>query len=190
MGLISTSLLPKLDSVFISPAEWEATSAVVWLRGEHDISTLPALRATLLRAIGHDDADLTLDLSEVTFIDAATVGTIVRTREFLRFWSRSLALRSPSRCALRVLELCDLADLLDPGRSEARGPAPSAPALGTWVAVPSTEPAEPKDIVLAPDSSSTLESVRDRATQTVAQMGRRHLAVANPKGSPFLNRSC
>src|SRR5665213_4418132 len=102
MGFTAPSLVPKLDSVFMSPAAWDADNAVVWLRGEHDISTLPALREILLRAIGHDDADLTLDLSEVTFIDAATVGTIVRTREFLRFWSRSLTLRSPSRFARRL----------------------------------------------------------------------------------------
>jgi anti-anti-sigma factor len=118
MGLTASPVVPKLDSVFISPAEWDPNNAVVWLRGEHDISTLPALREIMLRAIEHDDPDLTLDLSEVTFIDAATVGTIIRTLEFLRFWSRSLTLRSPSRCVRRVLELCDLVDL---GRSEATG---------------------------------------------------------------------
>src|SRR5487761_2372007 len=115
MSLTAARSVAKLDSVFMSPAEWDAINAVIWLRGEHDISTLPALHSVLLRAIGHDDADLTLDLSEVMFIDAATIGTIIRTREFLRFWSRSLSLRSPSRFARRVLELCDLADLLDPG---------------------------------------------------------------------------
>jgi len=168
MGFTAPSLVPKLDSVFMSPAAWDADNAVVWLRGEHDISTLPALREILLRAIGHDDADLTLDLSEVTFIDAATVGTIVRTREFLRFWSRSLALRSPSRCARRLLELCDLADLVDLGRSEATGSARSATALGTWVAVPATEPAKLQDISSPPKSTSIPQPVLAQATQTVA----------------------
>jgi anti-anti-sigma factor len=170
MDFVASSLLPKLDSVFLSPAEWDVSNAVVWLRGEHDISTLPALREIMLRAIGHDDADLTLDLSEVTFIDAATVGTIVRTREFLRFWSRSLALRSPSRCARRVLELCDLTDLtdlVDLGRSEATGSARSATALGTWVAVPATEPAELGDISSPPKSTSIPQPVLAQATQTV-----------------------
>jgi len=166
--LTPSSLLPKLDSVFMSPAEWDVDNAVVWLRGEHDISTLPALRSIVLRAIGHDDADLTLDLSEVTFIDAATVGTIVRTREFLRFWSRSLALRSPSRCAWRVIELCDLADLLDDGRSEATGSTRIATALSTRVAVPATEPSESADILSSRAPTSISQPMFEHAPQTVA----------------------
>ena len=167
MSLTASSLDSKLDSVFMSPAEWDVDNAVVWLRGEHDISSLPALHSVILRAIGHDDADLTLDLSEVTFIDAATIGAIIRTREFLRFWARSLTLRSPSRFARRVLELCDLADLLDPGCSKATSSARSATALGTWVTVP-TEPAEPQDIFSLSKSTGTPQPLLAQATQTVA----------------------
>jgi anti-anti-sigma factor len=80
------------------------------LRGEHDVSTVTALSETLARAIAADHADLVVDLSGVQFMDAATVGVIVRAREFLGARSRCLTLRSPSRCASRVLHLCGVDD--------------------------------------------------------------------------------
>ena len=72
---------------------------VVWLRGEHDVSTVAALSQTMARAIALDDGDLVVDLSGVDFMDAATVGVIVRARDFLELQSRSLTLRAPSTCA-------------------------------------------------------------------------------------------
>src|SRR5687768_658417 len=94
-------------------ARRDAARTVVWLRGEHDVSTVAALSETMARAIARDDADLVVDLSEVQFMGAATVGVIVRAQELLGLRSRSLALRSPSRCARRILDLCGHADLLD-----------------------------------------------------------------------------
>jgi anti-anti-sigma factor len=60
---------------FPAPA---ADRTVVWLRGEHDVSTVSALSQTMARAIALDDGDLVVDLSGVQFMDAATVGVIVR----------------------------------------------------------------------------------------------------------------
>ena len=59
-----------------------------------------------------DDADLVVDMSGVTFLDASTIGVVVRASRHLLRRSRSLAVRSPSTCARRVLQLCDLADLI------------------------------------------------------------------------------
>jgi anti-anti-sigma factor len=91
---------------------------VVWLWGEHDISTDGALWLTLATAIGLDGAGLILDLSGVEFIGASTLGLIARARDFLRQESASLTLRSPSALARRVICLCGLNDLLipSPGR--------------------------------------------------------------------------
>ena len=72
---------------------------VVWLRGEHDVSTVAALSETMARAIALDDADVVVDLSDVQFMGAATVRVIIRARAFLRLRSRFLVLRSPSECA-------------------------------------------------------------------------------------------
>jgi anti-anti-sigma factor len=112
---------------------------VVWLRGEHDVSTVAALSETLARAIALDDADVVVDLSEVQFMGAATVAVIIRAREFLRLRSRSLVLRSPSECARRILDVCGHSDLLDPRVADATPLTGPAGALGTWVVVPATE---------------------------------------------------
>ena len=114
----------------------DADRTVVWLRGEHDISTVAALSHTMARAIALDEGDLVVDLSDVQFMDAATVGVIIRARDFLRLQSRSLALRSPSICAARILALCDLGDLLEPRPELATRPPAPVGALGVLVAVP------------------------------------------------------
>jgi anti-anti-sigma factor len=86
---------------------------VVWLRGEHDVSTTAALWDTLARAIESADTDLVVDLREVEFMGATTVSVIVRAAELLRQRSRSLIVRSPSKCARRVLDLCGLVHLIE-----------------------------------------------------------------------------
>lgn len=116
---------------------------VVFLRGEHDISTITMLSETIARAIAAHDADLVLDLSRVQFMDAATVSVIVRTRASLQESSRRLVLRSPSPSARRVLGLCGFGELLDPTRppQHAVPVHAAADALGTWVEVPAVGPA-------------------------------------------------
>jgi anti-anti-sigma factor len=103
------------------------------MRGEHDASTMSALAETLARAVALDDAPLVIDLSEVQFMSSATVGVIIRTREFLEKRSRSLSLRSPPPCVLRVFEVCGLSDLLDPVTAGGAGMAAPAAPLGSWV---------------------------------------------------------
>ncbi len=93
----------------------EVDRTVVWLDGEHDIATVFDLTDTLTRAISVDDADLVIDLSGVTFIGAASIEVLLRGRSFLRQRSRSLTVRSPSRCARRVIDLCGLTDLVESG---------------------------------------------------------------------------
>lgn len=100
---------------------------VLWLRGEHDISTVAALSETMADAIALDDGDLVVDLSGVEFIGAATVGVIVRAHNLLRLRSRSLVVRSPTKSAKRMLDLCGLAGLLD---GSSVGVAPTAGAAG------------------------------------------------------------
>jgi anti-anti-sigma factor len=127
---------------------------VVWLRGEHDVSTVAALSEILARAIALDDADVVVDLSEVQFMGTATVGVIIRAREFLRVRSRFLVLRSPSECARRILDLCGQSDLLDPRIADATPLTGPAGALGTWVAVPATDRIDRRTDASAPVPSS------------------------------------
>ena len=109
---------------------------VVWVRGEHDITTRVHLSVTIAQAARVDDADIVVDLSGVTFMDASTIGTIIGARNRLRgsSTSRSLSVRAPSPRARRLLELCGLMQLVD--EHPAPAPPPAVTALGSWVEVP------------------------------------------------------
>jgi anti-anti-sigma factor len=93
---------------------------VVWLDGEHDIATVLLLSDTLAKAIALDDVDVVVDLSEVEFIDAATIGVLLKGWSFLQGRSRTLTLRSPSRCAARIIDICGLNSLIEPVGSTIR----------------------------------------------------------------------
>jgi anti-anti-sigma factor len=100
---------------------------VVWLSGEHDLSTVDAFSQTLARVFALDDGDVVLDLSGVQFMGAATIDVIVRAKDALDLRSRVLTLRSPSVSAQRVVDLCDLADLVEASSTDAQ------PLAGTHV---------------------------------------------------------
>jgi anti-anti-sigma factor len=89
----------------------EAGRTVCTLRGEHDASNAAELTSELDRALTADRADLVIDLSEVEFMGASTVGVIAHTRDLLDRQHRVLTLQRPTRCARRVLEICGLAEL-------------------------------------------------------------------------------
>jgi anti-anti-sigma factor len=88
--------------------------------GEYDRGTVPALSAMFSSAIAGDDADLVVDLSEVSFMDASTISVIIRARTFLSVHGRLLRLRDPSKCARRLLTVCDLDPLVRPVLYERR----------------------------------------------------------------------
>ena len=123
------------SSLFTVPDQ--AGPIVVWLWGKHDISTDAELSLILARAMAFQSDGLILDLSEVDFIGASTLGTIVRAREFLRRRSSWLMVRSPSAQAQLVIDSCKLNDLLGP-IPELTGEI-SGQALGSWVEVPVTQ---------------------------------------------------
>ena len=95
------------------PGLLEGAQTVVWVRGEQDLSTEADLWQTIASSLGGADADLVVDLSEVEFMGVATVRVFLRTAELLRQNSHSLRFRAPSKRALRLLDLCGLADLVD-----------------------------------------------------------------------------
>jgi anti-anti-sigma factor len=146
----------EASSVIVSRRRLSARRrTVVWLGGEHDVSTVDALSETLAGAIAIDDCDLVVDLSEVQFMGAATIGVLIWARELLQSRSRSLVLRSPSRCARRILDLCGQGDLLEPHRVDATpATGTAAGALGTWVTVPTADRVDQPAEASAPDPSS------------------------------------
>lgn len=138
----------------------DADRIVVWLSGEHDIATEGALRGVLAEAIALDNTDLVVDLSAVQFMGASTVGVLVRARRRLRRQSRDLVLRSPSGCARRVLDLCGLADWIEPCAGGDAGMAGTGSALGTWVAVAATSRVDRLAEGAAPTQRGTTSPVR------------------------------
>lgn len=102
--------------------EYKADRTVVCLRGELDAFTAGALSETIARAMALDESDLVIDLSGVEFMAVATVGVLCHTGELLRLQSRSLVLRSPSKCAKRVLDLCGLTDRFEASSVAGGGP--------------------------------------------------------------------
>ncbi|MEO8694651.1 MAG: STAS domain-containing protein [Acidimicrobiales bacterium] len=87
---------------------------VVQLRGDHDSSSVPALAKTLASAVALENTNLVVDLSEVQFINAATVRVLTATGDFLSGAGRTFELRSPSRSARRILALCGVHGLCEP----------------------------------------------------------------------------
>jgi len=149
----------------------EADSTVVWLHGEHDITTVATLSEVMTQAIAFDDGDLVVDLRGVEFMDAATVGVIVRARGFLRRRSRALVLRSPSGYARRLLDLCGLAHLVDLRLADVTPPPGPAGALGTWVAVPAGDRVDRPTQPLSPEPGRATISAGPRATTTADRGG-------------------
>jgi len=84
---------------------------VVWLGGEHDITTAFTLADTLADAIGRGQ-DVTVDLSAVTFMGGTAIGVLVRAERILSDRSRALRLRAPSACARRLIDVCGLTGLV------------------------------------------------------------------------------
>lgn len=114
---------------------------VVWLWGEHDLSTVSSVTSALLAAVGAADRDVVVDLSEVTFMDASILGQLVHGQQFLATHGHSLCVRAPHLMQSKVLEICGLADLIE---AEPSIPAvrehDAQTALETWIDVPPTAP--------------------------------------------------
>ncbi|MEO8698339.1 MAG: STAS domain-containing protein [Acidimicrobiales bacterium] len=87
---------------------------VVQLHGDHDCSNTPTLAATLASAVARERTNLIVDLSEVQFINAATLRVLTAAGEFVSGEGRTFALRSPSRSARRILDLCGARGLCEP----------------------------------------------------------------------------
>ncbi len=135
---------------------------VVRVRGGHDAATSEQLSIKLAQAAALDGADIVVDLSGVTFMDASTIGALVLAGNRLRDLSRSMLFREPSTSALRVLRLCQLAQLAD--EDSAPTQTPGAAALGSWVDVPARDrcqdSAQPSADQEAPSSAPARNTVQ------------------------------
>ncbi len=109
---VPRSTLPEPTTPVAVVAQ-ETEGHVVWLHGEHDLSTVAELLAVLRHATGLDRESLVVDAGNVLFMDASTLGIIVAWSTALEALGRSLTIRSPSAPVLRLLEICRMESLLD-----------------------------------------------------------------------------
>jgi anti-anti-sigma factor len=106
---------------------------VVALEGEQDLSTATGVAEALAGAAALGDGDVVVDLSGVTFMDAAIIGALLDGRNGLRSQARALLVRVPSRPARSVLAMCGLMGLIDSRPQAVRDATGSCVTLrGSW----------------------------------------------------------
>jgi anti-sigma B factor antagonist len=88
------------------------TDAWVAPHGEIDISNVAHLETALTNAASRSHRYVFVDLAEVTFIDAATVGAIVRSANLLNSQGRRLKLLGASSGVQHVLDITGVAAFL------------------------------------------------------------------------------
>ncbi|MDQ1373228.1 MAG: hypothetical protein QOJ09_566 [Actinomycetota bacterium] len=91
----------------------EGTVTVVVLHGEADLFTVPILSDTFSRVLSAHEGDVVVDLADAAFIDTSTARTFAVFRQLLHRRGHELSFRSPSRMAIRVLDLFELAELIE-----------------------------------------------------------------------------
>ena len=91
-------------------AEGVAAAAV---RGELDLSTAAEMRDQLYGLLARGGTQLTLDVTELTFIDSTGLGVIVAVLKRSREAGGNLVLKGPSRSARKVLDISGLARIID-----------------------------------------------------------------------------
>ncbi len=119
---------PRFDAV----VDTAAGGAVVRVRGEVDLASVPALWEVLSLAEtrlhgAFADGPLVLDLRAVTFLDASGLGVLVRAARRARRRGGRVVLRHPSPIALRVLELSRALPVFETGPVDGCALAPRTP---------------------------------------------------------------
>jgi anti-anti-sigma factor len=108
--------------------EGDGGRTVVWVRGEVDIGTAPALRralsdARIRQCRAGETEPLVVDLSDVTFMGATGLGVLANALVHARSFGSDLVLRNPSPMTLRVLDLTELLGVFEI-ELDARGLSP------------------------------------------------------------------
>ncbi len=101
----------------------DTTPAIV-LRGEHDVYTVPALRARL-DELHQQSLDVLIDLSQTTFLDSSVLGALLGATETARAQQRDVAIvlgDPPTQAVARIFEVTGLGDVLatHPTRADAQ----------------------------------------------------------------------
>jgi anti-sigma B factor antagonist len=98
----------------IEVEELSETTAVVSLRGEHDVYTVPALRERLAE-LHERNLLLVIDLSQTAFLDSSVLGALLGASETARSRGRDVAVvlgDPPTQAVARIFEVTGLGEVL------------------------------------------------------------------------------
>jgi anti-anti-sigma factor len=87
-------------------------TVVVWVSGEQDLSNVAVLASSLAAAVSTDAGAVVVDVGDVSFLAATSVGAVVAAGVELRHRGRQLIIRAPSPFVRRVLVMCGLGGLI------------------------------------------------------------------------------
>jgi anti-anti-sigma factor len=107
-----TSRLPLRSRAARYEISRSPARTVVTLCGEYDSASSNGLSALLTATVGDSQGDVEIDLSQVRFFDASTIGRFVACRDLLAREKRSLTLRGPTPLGAQILSICGLGDLI------------------------------------------------------------------------------
>ncbi len=102
------TVLPEFDVI----STVDDREAVVQVRGELDASTAPLLRDTVSALVGDGVRAITVDCSDLEFIDSNGLHALVVSLKRLREHDGELRLRSPRPSTRKVLEIVGLAGVI------------------------------------------------------------------------------
>jgi len=114
---LSTSEAAEAGRPAVNPGElqvWvsgDGPGHEVRLLGELDMSTAPQLRKELLRLASDGAMMVTVDLSELAFVDSTGLSVLITGLKRLRQQGGEMALRSPTPATRRVLEITGLTEV-------------------------------------------------------------------------------
>lgn len=95
--------------------------AVVWLRGDHNLSSADSLSTAITSAAAYG-TDIAVDLRGVEFMDSTTLHAILRARVAVEAQGLAVTVRQPSRVARLLLDTCGFDHLIEPGPVEPAWP--------------------------------------------------------------------
>ena len=81
------------------------TDAEIRLTGELDHANADVFRHHLVSALGRLPRQIVVDLSELTFMDSAGIGEIIRANRLLSSRERGLVIRGANPSVTRLLEM-------------------------------------------------------------------------------------
>jgi anti-sigma B factor antagonist len=85
----------------------------LYVAGELDVSTAPALEHAIARTLDGQGGEFHLDVGGMTFIDSTGAQALLRLHRRLAGLGRRLVIVAPSRQTVQVLQILGLDQLLD-----------------------------------------------------------------------------